>query len=118
HEEDEHGQGLDQDDPPGIIAEGVQPRFGVQSCRTDDSRRCHFSLPALVAVSTGVPLSTARDTTVPVLAPRSRRTAQPAALVGSHTTRSGISVMTAGRRTAPAGPSTRSVWPSARPISA
>src|SRR6201999_2117872 len=59
-----------------------------------------------------------RVTRLPCPAPRSRRTAEPGLLVGSHTTPSAISVTYSGTVTAPVSVDTDTLSPSASPASA
>src|SRR5690606_20980986 len=112
--------GLDQHDPPGVVAE-VGGRHLVPGVlrqhrpRRDVAQKCaahHRSSPSLTAATappagggaaTGPPGRAAAETctTAPASAPRVARTAEPVELVGTHTTPSGIGVSTSGSVTCP-----------------
>src|SRR5262249_6589707 len=90
HKEDEDGQRLAQHQPPGVVSEGGQGG--------------HDPTPIF--------------TVLPMVTPSLRCTAEPGEFSGSHTTRSGMSVMASGRAIDPRDVLTVTTSPSEAPISA
>ena len=98
-EEQEDGEHLDDDQPPGVV-----PEIGQRRILCLDGQAGHGALLTV--------------TTLPWPAPSSLRTAQPAELAGSQTTRSGMSAISAGTVMVPCSVATVTLPPSLTPASA
>src|SRR5690606_19344897 len=108
HQEREAEHRLDDDQPPGVAAEQGEI-LGGEEVRAHASTSCGAAASAVAG-----PIRTRE----PGRAPVSEATPPPAEFSGSHTTRSGISVICKGSSVVPAGPVTARTSPSFTPASA